>query len=156
MIDYGALCEELSAVIEGVENRISNLANVSALLFYSLNDVNWVGFYLVDKGRLVLGPFQGRVACTEIEVGCGVCGAAVAQNRTMLVKNVHEFEGHIACDKESNSEIVLPIRAEGRVVGVLDIDSPVIGRFEECDREGLERIVGILENRIFWGGGERL
>ena len=129
---------------------IANLANASALLFDTLEDINWAGFYNMEQGRLVLGPFQGKPACIEIPLNKGVCGAAASRGETVLVKNVHEFPGHIACDSASNSEIVIPIRKKGAVVGVLDIDSPSIGRFTEDDKEGLERFVKILERELFY------
>ena len=124
---------------------MANLANVSALLWQELPRINWVGFYKMTDGALVLGPFQGKPACIRIEVGKGVCGTAVAENRTQLVYDVHQFPGHIACDCASNSEIVVPVRVNGEIWGVLDIDSPEIGRFTEADQVGLEEIVGILE-----------
>ena len=126
--------------------KIANLANASALLWQALDGINWVGFYLIEDGKLILGPFQGKPACIEIEIGRGVCGAAVRDAETKLVPNVHEFEGHIACDSASNSEIVIPIFKNGDVVGVLDIDSPHYSRFDENDRAGLEKTVKIIEN----------
>ena len=124
----------------------ANLANVSALINLALEDINWAGFYIMKEGQLVLGPFQGKPACIEIAVGRGVCGTAVAQNRTQLVKNVHEFPGHIPCDSASNSEIVVPIHnGTGEVIGVLDIDSPIFERFDEEDQKGLEALVRIIE-----------
>ena len=149
MTEYKLLNEQLYALIHGVPHRIANLANASALLYQTLPDLNWAGFYLLENGILVLGPFQGRTACIEIPVGKGVCGTAVAENRTQLVKNVHEFTGHIACDSASNSEIVVPIRKNGEVIGVLDIDSPVLARFDEHDRDGLEEFVRVLENELY-------
>lgn len=145
MTDYLDLCESLSAVIDGVPHRIANLANASALLWEAMADLNWAGFYLMENGRLVLGPFQGKVACVEIEVGKGVCGTAVLEKKTQLVPDVHAFSGHIACDSASNSEIVVPLFREGEVVGVLDIDSPLFNRFDERDRDGLEAFARILE-----------
>jgi GAF domain-containing protein len=149
MTDYKIVNEQLYALIHGVPHTIANLANASALLYQTLPDLNWAGFYLMDNGILVLGPFQGKTACIEIPVGKGVCGTAVLRNETVLVKNVHEFPGHIACDSASNSEIVVPVRKENTVVGVLDIDSPLVGRFDEYDREGLERFVRILEAELY-------
>lgn len=143
--DYTALTAQLSALVDGVPYETANLANASALLWQHLADINWVGFYKMTDGKLVLGPFQGKPACIVIPVGRGVCGAAVAQDRTQLVYNVHEFPGHIACDSASNSEIVVPIHVKGEIWGVLDIDSPHVGRFSEADREGLERFVKVLE-----------
>ncbi|MBO6060641.1 MAG: GAF domain-containing protein [Clostridia bacterium] len=148
MTDYSVLNAQLDALIDGVPHKVANLANASALLYESLDRLNWAGFYLMEGGRLVLGPFQGRTACIEIPLGHGVCGSAAAENRTFLVPNVHEFPGHIACDCASNSEIVVPLRSNGEVVGVLDIDSPEFGRFTEEDRAGLEEFARILE-RIF-------
>ena len=146
MTDYNALNESLGALISGVPHKIANLANASALLWQTLDGINWVGFYLIEDGKLILGPFQGKPACIEIEIGHGVCGAAVRDSETKLVPNVHEFEGHIACDSASNSEIVIPIFKDGEVVGVLDIDSPHYSRFDEIDRAGLEETVKIIEN----------
>ncbi len=148
MTDYKELNEQLRALIGGVPHPIANLANASALLFQTLDGLNWAGFYLMENGILVLGPFQGKTACIEIPVGKGVCGTAVARGETVLVKNVHEFPGHIACDSASNSEIVVPVHKNGEIVGVLDIDSPLIGRFTEEDQAGLEEFVRILEQEI--------
>lgn len=144
-INYKAIAQQVSALVEGVPYEVANLANVSALLWQELPRINWVGFYKMTDGALVLGPFQGKPACIRIEVGKGVCGTAVAENRTQLVYDVHQFPGHIACDCASNSEIVVPVRVNGEIWGVLDIDSPEIGRFTEADQVGLEEIVGILE-----------
>jgi len=148
MTDYSDLQTRLKALIGGVPHPIANLANASALLYHTLPQVNWAGFYLLRGDRLVLGPFAGKPACIEIPLGRGVCGTAAAQNAAQLVRDVHEFPGHIACDADSASEIVLPIRAGGRVVAVLDLDSPVIGRFTEEDRAGLEGVVYILEQNM--------
>ena len=144
-IDYTSLCAQLSALTEGIPYEVANLANASALLWQEMPDINWAGFYKMEDGALVLGPFQGKPACIRIPVGRGVCGTAVAQDKIQLVYDVHQFPGHIACDSASNSEIVLPIHAKGAIWGVLDIDSPYIGRFTEADREGLQRFVEILE-----------
>lgn len=149
MTDYNLLNSLLRSVIEDVPHKTANLANASALLYDTLDNLNWAGFYLMENGVLVLGPFQGKVACTEIPVGKGVCGSAVKEERTIVVDNVHTFSGHIACDGASNSEIVIPIRSGGSVVGVLDIDSPVFSRFSELDKEGLESFVAILESEVF-------
>ena len=145
--DYGLLGKQLQELILEEPRYVPLLSNTSALLFMSMDRLNWAGFYLMqDEGRLVLGPFQGKTACIHIPVGKGVCGTAVQENRSILVKNVHEFPGHIACDSASLSEIVVPIRdSEGKVLGVLDIDSPEEARFTEEDREGLEQLVRILE-----------
>lgn len=148
MTDYKRLCNELRALTDGIPHKIANLANASALIYQALDRLNWAGFYLIDNGILVLGPFQGKPACIEIPIGKGVCGTAVSLNKTMLVPNVHEFPGHIACDGASNSEIVIPLRRKGVVVGVLDIDSPVLDRFSEKDRIGLEELAKIVEEFI--------
>ena len=145
---YAAMNEALRALICGVPHLTANLANASALIFGTLSDLNWAGFYLREGDRLVLGPFQGKVACIEIPVGRGVCGTAVAQDRTQLVEDVHAFPGHIACDGASNAEIVVPIHARGAVVAVLDIDSPLPGRFTESDRRGLEQTARVLEEEL--------
>ena len=144
-IDYNSLCAQLTALTDGIPYEVANLANASALLWQELPDINWAGFYKMEGGALVLGPFQGKPACIRIPVGRGVCGTAVAEDRVQLVHDVHQFPGHIACDSASNSEIVLPIHAGGKIWGVLDIDSPFIGRFTEADREGLLQVVEILE-----------
>lgn len=145
MADYDLMCRQLESLSEGVTWDITVLSNAAALIWDAMEDINWAGFYLVKDGKLLLGPFQGKPACTVIEAGKGVCGAAAAEDRTQLVKNVHEFPGHIACDAASNSEIVIPIHAGGSVYGVLDIDSPKTARFNEDDKEGLEALVHILE-----------
>ena len=149
MTDYALLSEQLRALTQGVPHFVANLANASALLWHSMTDLNWAGFYLMEGGQLVLGPFQGKTACIEIPVGKGVCGTAVAQKATQLVPDVHQFPGHIACDCASNSEIVVPIFKNGEVVAVLDIDSPSLGRFDETDRAGLEQFVKVLEETVF-------
>lgn len=145
---YESLCDTLSALITGVPHGTANLANASALIMEFLPDVSWAGFYLMENGMLVLGPFQGKTACIEIPVGRGVCGTAVKENKTQLVPNVHEFPGHIACDSASNSEIVVPLRKGGEIIGVLDLDSTSFGRFTEEDREGLERFSEIIANHM--------
>lgn len=142
---YGLLADQVEALITGVPYLIANLANVSALLNQELEEINWVGFYLMEDGKLVLGPFQGKPACIEIAAGKGVCGTAVLRDEIILVEDVHEFPGHIACDDASRSEIVIPIHRAGKVVAVLDIDSPLVGRFTEEDRCGLKRIAELLE-----------
>lgn len=142
---YRLLKTQLTALIDGVPYLTANLANASSLLNSALKEINWVGFYFLEGDILVLGPFQGNPACVEIKSGNGVCGTAVAKDEIQLVKNVHEFPGHIACDSASNSEIVIPIHANGKVIGVLDIDSPVLARFDEEDRDGLAEIVNVLE-----------
>ncbi|MCQ2430967.1 MAG: GAF domain-containing protein [Clostridia bacterium] len=148
MTDYRDLNRRLAALVEGVPHPVANLANASALLWDTLPDLNWAGFYLLEDQTLVLGPFQGKVACIEIPVGRGVCGTAVKEDRTQLVPDVHKFPGHIACDSASNSEIVVPLRKNGTVIGVLDIDSPLFGRFSDEDRAGLEAFAAIIEAAI--------
>lgn len=148
-MDYDLLCSQLHSLIGGVPHRIANLANTAALLFNTLENINWAGFYFIENGFLVLGPFQGRTACIEIPIGKGVCGTAAEKNETVIVKNVHEFPEHIACDSASESEIVIPLRQNGKVIGVLDIDSPVLNRFSEKDGQGLEKFAKILENELF-------
>ena len=145
MTDYQLLLQQLSALTEGIPYEVANLANASALLWQELPDINWAGFYKMVDGALVLGPFQGKPACIRIPVGRGVCGTAVAQDQTQLVYDVHQFPGHIACDCASNSEIVVPLHKNGEIWGVLDIDSPSIGRFTEADKEGLEAFAVALE-----------
>lgn len=144
MTDYQTLNAQLKALIGGVPHRVANLANAAALLYHTLDGLNWAGFYLLKEDVLVLGPFQGKPACIEIPVGRGVCGTAVAEGKTQLVRDVHQFPGHIACDSASNSEIVVPICVEGRIVGVLNLDSPYVGRFTEEDQAGLEEFARIL------------
>ena len=143
--NYNLTAHQLSALVEGIPYEVANLANASALLWQEMPEINWVGFYKMTGGKLVLGPFQGKPACIEIPVGRGVCGTAVAEDAVQLVYDVHQFPGHIACDCASNSEIVLPIHVNGEIWGVLDIDSPTVGRFTEDDRAGLEKIVKVLE-----------
>ena len=142
---YPLVKGQLQALVAGVPYPIANLANASALLSQALADINWVGFYLREGDKLVLGPFQGKTACIEIPFGRGVCGPAAAKDETQLVKDVHEFPGHIACDSASNSEIVIPLHKNGAVAAVLDIDSPLIGRFTQADKAGLESLVPGLE-----------
>ena len=146
--NYQLLTQELTALVDGVPYLIANLSNASALLWQHLPDINWAGFYVMEEGALVLGPFQGKPACIRIPVGRGVCGTAVAEDAVQLVPDVHLFPGHIACDGASNSEIVLPIHKDGQVWGVLDIDSPNLARFTAEDQTGLEAVVKILENII--------
>ncbi len=148
MTDYNELNRALEALTEGVPHPIANLANASALLFSSLDRLNWAGFYLLEGDRLVLGPFQGKPACIEIPIGRGVCGTAAELRRTLVVPDVHKFPGHIACDGASNSEIVIPLISGGRILGVLDIDSPVFDRFSDTDRAGLEKFAEIISKRI--------
>ena len=146
---YRSLCSTLESLLQGVPHAVANHANAAALLYHGLEDLNWAGFYWLEEERLVLGAFQGKPACIEIPVGRGVCGTAVARSETVLVEDVHRFKGHIACDSASNSEIVIPIRRDGRVVGVLDLDSPTVGRFTEDDQKGLENFVAVLERCLF-------
>ena len=147
-INYDMVCQQLTALVDGIPYEVANLANTSALLWQEMPDINWVGFYKMEDGALVLGPFQGKPACIRIPVGRGVCGTAVAEDQVQLVYDVHDFPGHIACDSASNSEIVLPIHVDGEIWGVLDIDSPYVGRFTEDDREGLTKIVAIIEDYL--------
>lgn len=145
MTDYKSLSDKLASITDGVPHLVSNLANAAALLWEDLDDINWAGFYLYDGEKLVLGPFCGKPACIEIPLGRGVCGTAWEAGETLVVPDVHLFDGHIACDGASNSEIVVPIKRGGKVVAVLDIDSPKLDRFSEKDRAGLENFACILE-----------
>jgi len=147
--NYEEICRQLDALTRDVPHEIANLANASALLWESLSNINWAGFYLLESEILVLGPFQGKPACIEIPLGKGVCGTAAVRNSTQLVPDVHAFPGHIACDSASRSEIVVPIRKNGAVWGVLDIDSPELGRFSPEDQTGLENFVAVLESSLF-------
>ena len=144
-INYKFVAQRLIALTDGVPYETANLANASALLWQYMADINWVGFYKMTEGLLVLGPFQGKPACVKIAVGKGVCGTAVAEDKTQLVYDVHDFPGHIACDSVSNSEIVIPLHVNGEIWGVLDIDSPFVGRFTEADRQGLEEVAKVIE-----------
>ena len=144
-VNYEQVIRRLETLTNDIPYEIANLSNASALLWAALPDINWVGFYKMMDGQLVLYPFQGKTACVRISVGKGVCGTAVAEDATQLVPDVHEFPGHIACDSASNSEIVIPIHVGGEIWGVLDIDSPYLNRFTEEDKAGLERFVEILE-----------
>lgn len=141
---------KLTGLIGEEPDAIANLSNASALLWLLIEDINWVGFYLMKNGSLKLGPFQGKPACVDIAVGKGVCGTAVETKEVQLVENVHDFPGHIACDSNSNSEIVLPIIVGGEVVAVLDIDSPIVNRFNEDDKNGLIKIINNLVKNIEW------
>ncbi|MDW1522159.1 GAF domain-containing protein [Vibrio sp. Vb5032] len=145
---YQRLTKQAVALIESEPDFIANLANLSSLLFMELDDLNWAGFYLTKGEELVLGPFQGKPACVRIPMGRGVCGTAAQTNTIQRVYDVHEFEGHIACDAASNSEIVIPLSINGKVVGVLDIDSPSIGRFNETDEEGLTHFMVEVEKLL--------
>lgn len=150
MTDYQLLCEQLRALASDEPYFIPVLSNASALIMENMEDLNWAGFYLRDGESLLLGPFQGKVACIRIAFGKGVCGTAAAEDAVQLVKDVHEFPGHIACDSASNSEVVVPIHADGKVVGVLDIDSPSLARFSQADADGLTQFVQVLEEVIRW------
>jgi L-methionine (R)-S-oxide reductase len=141
---YAVLAEQLRALLDGEPDFLANAANTASLVYYSLPEVNRAGFYFMKGGRLVLGPFQGKPACTRIAPGRGVCGRAAAERKTVVVPNVHEFPGHIACDCASNAEIVVPVLAGERLIGVLDLDSPTLGRFDAEDRDGLERVVRVF------------
>lgn len=159
LADYGLIAAQIEALAEEDARWVPLLANASALVMDGVGDLNWAGFYLMRSDgadgaarELVLGPFQGKVACVRIAVGRGVCGTAVATDSTQLVRDVHEFAGHIACDSASNSEVVVPIHAGGRVVGVLDVDSPLVGRFGEADARGMETVVAALERCCDFGG----
>ena len=145
MADYRLISKQIETLAEDEPNFIPVLSNAAALIYDNVGDLNWAGFYLMDKGSLLLGPFQGKVACIRIAVGKGVCGTAVAEDATQFVYDVHEFPGHIACDSASNSEVVVPLHSNGRIVGVLDIDSPKVGRFSEEDKEGFEIIAKAIE-----------
>ncbi len=145
---YDQLASQLSNLLVGERDLIANAANFSSLIFHSLPDLNWAGFYFLKDGQLVLGPFQGKPACMRIALGQGVCGTAATKCATVIVPNVHEFPGHIACAVESNSEIVVPLMKNGRLIGVLDLDSPSLGRFDNEDATGLEQLIGILGRSV--------
>lgn len=147
-VDYATLNAQLASLVEGIPHPLANLSNAAALLWDSLGGINWAGFYLLEGDTLVLGPFQGKPACIEIPLTKGVCGAAARTDTTQLVPDVHAFPGHIACDSASRSEIVVPLHKEGKVMGVLDIDSPLLHRFTEADRAGLEAFARILEKAL--------
>lgn len=144
---YALMYDQIAALTDGVTHPIANLANTAALLWQGMPDINWCGFYLMDNGALMLGPFCGLPACIKIPLGRGVCGTAAAKDEVQRVYDVHDFPGHIACDSASNSEIVIPLHSGGKVIGVLDIDSPLIGRFDETDEAQLVRIVSLLEEK---------
>lgn len=145
---YEEVAMQLGGLFDDCPHVIANLANASAVLNQAMENINWVGFYLMEGEQLVLGPFQGKPACVEIKIGKGVCGTAVERDEVMLVKDVHAFPGHIACDGASRSEIVLPIHANGKIIGVLDIDSPILARFDEEDQAGLEKVVEVIEGMM--------
>jgi len=142
--NYKALYDSMKALIDNERDWIANMANVSSLLYHHLENVNWVGFYLMRDGELVLGPFQGKPACIRIEVGSGVCGTAVKEKKAIIVDDVDQFKGHIACDTDSKSEIVIPLVKNGEIIGVLDIDSPLLNNFNEVDKIYLEKMVRYL------------
>ena len=146
--NYNLLGKQLASLIEDETNLIAILSNTSALLNDNLDQINWVGFYLIENNELILGPFQGHPACVHISIGKGVCGTAVANNQTQLVDDVNTFPGHIACDANSKSEIVVPIHVNNEIIGVLDIDAPITQRFSKDDQQGLEEIVSILEHQL--------
>src|SRR5690554_6798348 len=147
---YELMLQQLTELTRDERDWLANSANAAALLFQSMERINWAGFYLYKEGQLVLGPFQGKPACIRIDMGNGVCGSAAQRRRTIIVKDVHQFPGHIACDSASNSEIVVPIIKEDRLIGVLDIDSPTFNRFDEIDRNYLEEFVEILNDHCNW------
>lgn len=147
---YKIMLVRLEGMLDSETDWLANLANASALIYENIGNINWAGFYLYKGGELVLGPFQGRKACTRIKMGRGVCGTAAERMETQLVKDVHNFPGHIACDAASNSEVVVPIEVEGKLVGVLDIDSPFVGRFDELDSKYLQKFVQKLAVYIDW------
>ncbi len=142
--DYARLAAELRGLLAGEQDLIANAANTCALLFEALPDINWAGFYLLKNGELVVGPFQGKPACVRIALGKGVCGTAAVRRETLVVPDVHDFPGHIACDAASRSEIVTPLISRGALWGVLDVDSPLVARFDSLDRDGLELIASIF------------
>lgn len=150
---YALLAAQMASLAEGCSLPLPALSNCAALLWEALEDVNWAGFYLLKQDALYLGPFQGKVACTTIPVGRGVCGTAAATRQVQLVEDVHAFPGHIACDSASNSEIVLPLIVSERLVGVMDIDSPLLGRFTQEDAEGLAALCRVLTEQIHWQEG---
>jgi GAF domain-containing protein len=146
--DYAALAQELEGLLSGEKDLIANAANATSLIYHALPDLNWCGVYLFTGSELIVGPFQGKPACVRIALGKGVCGTAASQRKTIVVKDVHEFPGHIACDAASNSEIVVPLIAKGELLGVLDLDSPKLARFDEDDRRGLEKLAAVFLNSL--------
>ncbi len=149
---YAQLAQQVEAIVAGEQDLVANMANISAILYWALDNVNWAGFYLLKEEQLVLGPFHGQPACIRIPIGKGVCGTAVSKNSIQLIEDVHQFSGHITCDTASNSEIVLPIRQNNQIIAVLDIDSPDIARFDLDDKSGLSQIVEILQATICHAG----
>ena len=152
MTDYELMVEQAEQIISAEPHYVAALSNISALLFESMDRINWAGFYLMDRGSLLVGPFQGKTACIRIEIGKGVCGTAVKENHIQRVADVHSFPGHIACDSASRSEIVLPLRSNGRIAGVLDIDSPDPDRFSEADEKGLEVLAEKIGEKVDFTG----
>lgn len=148
MVDYDLLTEQAEVFCEDTPDEVAAMANLSSLIYYTLDRLNWAGFYRVKGEELILGPFQGKVACIRIAKGRGVCGTAWKEDRVLVVPDVHAFPGHIACDGDSQSEIVVPIHRGGEVIGVLDIDSPVLNRFDDADREGLTKLVQCFERYL--------
>jgi L-methionine (R)-S-oxide reductase len=146
--DYAQLAKELASLLSGERDTIANAANAAALIFDALPEINWAGFYFLRDGELVVGPFQGKPACVRIALGKGVCGTAAAQRKTLLVPDVHEFPGHIACDAASRSEVVVPLIAGDALLGVLDIDSPRLARFDEADARGVEKLAAIFVSSL--------
>ena len=149
--DYDLLTAQIKDFLNTEPHYVSALSNISALIAECVSDLNWAGFYLVRSGKLTVGPFQGKPACIHIAFGKGVCGTAAERDETVLVPDVHEFPGHIACDSASNSELVVPVHHEGKIIAVLDLDSPLYGRFSGDDREGFEQAVKAIEEGISWG-----
>jgi len=152
--DYARVAEELTGLLAGESDFVANAANMSALIYDALPDLNWAGFYFLKQGELVVGPFQGKPACVRIAVGKGVCGTAAAERKTIVVRDVHEFPGHIACDAASRSEIVVPLLVGRELLGVLDLDSPKQARFDEGDARGLEKLVAIFLESARLNGAE--
>ena len=148
-LDYSLLNRQLDGLLSGEQDLIANLSNASAFINQFLPNINWVGFYLIKNNALKLGPFQGLPACVDIEIGKGVCGTAVAEKQSQLVEDVNQFPGHIACDANSQSEIVIPIYYNKEIIGVLDIDAPIKARFTEKDKDGLEQLVQVLEKHLY-------
>ena len=146
--DYAALAGELKALLADEHDVVANAANATSLIYGALPDVNWCGVYFFKEGELVVGPFQGKPACVRIPLGKGVCGTAAAQRATQLVPDVHAFPGHIACDAASRSEIVIPLLKSGNLLGVLDLDSPRLARFDEADRRGLEQLARVFLDSV--------
>ncbi|WP_064604111.1 GAF domain-containing protein [Photobacterium sp. J15] len=145
---YDRLTKQALALVDGETDLIANISNISALLYMELEEINWAGFYFLKEDQLILGPFQGKPACVRIPVGRGVCGTAIAENTVQRVEDVHQFEGHIACDAASNSEIVIPFSVKGNLYGVLDIDSPNLSRFDQDDEDGLVSFIEELQKKL--------